>query len=1063
MGEFFDKLLEKRGLTAAPVPLWKLDISDLEYEALKLSVLTAVCNKAFWNNGKEFALFYAEAWRREYCGGWISKEDVASYAKVPSFFAEKMFNYAKSALSSLHVPVIRQNNNQYFRTLLLQGGLPMAYVQRKDSGFNRFKQFLKSMITELSRLSVDWEDVDVVKGLSCLRYLPETYKNDNIYAVSLQIARAINEERDDLLPYKTDTVELKKLTEMLKKERERVKKLIITHPLSINWTFEVMDSECDSEGVFRYSLDSVKTIYSDMIVGLNPEECFQFDLFVSQQYVATYKKVKLETDGYGKKSAIYKRVNSDNKEFTWNGDSIIDVKLVCDTDDELFPSVINSCAPNLTIPQMLQKKGDRYVQQKDYASVECISLYRKPWRSECIDEVKDITIGGEEYRIAFFPEVSESQFIPMINMETGEEIELKNMTSKYSVVFGGVYLPWLEKSSHALLTKRLLVDVYDEGGLRSGSGRVMCRQRGSSEWTEYSDKIVRPGIVDIKVIFPDGSFDVKTFYYIDELNFEAFDAAANSARIRCNLNWGNVYAVKQENVSYTVEQTTNHSVTWNVVRTPNTLKFPSTCSFEIHNPGNPALKISIPSPYEGLCLVKNEDELVSEDTVLSFNEFSQYRILCSEGKPHSMKISYTGMIDQERPITIYQKVKGGITPLSNFEDSINRLFNVNGVNSFDRTSAAILTLGNKDYRVRYFTMDSALNVLSETIEVHSLDTGAGFVNYEGKIFACKIVEPEEDAEPSVFQLDHLDCGSFKFPNETEDGDYIVFSDVYDKHRLIPRLYHIINGHLGDEAYTVRSANKKQNIDVWISELTYYGVENEKTWGLVPQYIEIADRWRLPFRTFNAISASVSSPVLMTKLLLRLLMDDKIDALSSAILKIEQECAMAVHWNRTDIVMEQFLQVTKDYSQRQQMKFFQDFKDALHNIMTLTLDADVADLMTRFLCGNLKNVDADLLTNAEVNDFKRRAIGKNTDESNFNSDLPILHLNLVHSYYSAAIQMLPYQDTLIKAPLYVYEYTQKWKDSLWGTSPERIKRRRIINFYRLHYKYTYYTILVKMLK
>lgn len=1063
MGIFFDELLRKRGLNSAPVPLWKLDVSDNEYEELKVAIRTAVSENAFWNFGREFALFYAESWRREYCGGWISKENVASYAGIPLDQAENVFNYAKSALNSLHIPVIRQSNNQYFRTLLLQGGLPMAYVQLKDSGFNRFKQFLKSMIAELSRLSVDWDDVEVVRNLSCLRYLPNTYKNDNIYAVSLQIARAINEERDDLLPYKTDSVELKTLTEMLKKERERVKKLIITHPLAINWTFEIQESDAKIKGIFRYSLDSVKTIYSDMIGGLNPEECYQFDLFVSQQYVATYKKIKLEVDEFGKKCAIYKRVNSDNKEFKWTGDSIVDVKLICDNDDELFPPVINCCAPNLTIPQMFQKKGDRYVQQKDYTSAECVVLYSCTWQSGCVNEVKTVFIGDEEYRFVVFPKVSESQSILMVNIETSEKVELKNMTSKYSAIFGGVYLPWLEKSSHALLTKKIRVSVYDEEGMQSSAGKILCRQRGSSDWSEFSDKQLHPGVVDIKVVYPDGSNDVKTFYYIEELGFETFNATANSASVRCNLNWGNVYAVKQDNVSYEICKTTSHSVTWNVVRIPNTLKFPSTCNFEIHYQDNPILRISIPSPYEGLCLVKNEDEIVSEDTVLSFNEFAHYRILCSKGKPYSMKIGYIGLLDQGAPITIYQKVKAGITPLSNFEDSINRLFNVNGVNSFDRSSAATLTLGDKVYRIRYFTMDSVLNVLSETIEVHSLDLGVGFVNYEGKVFACRISEPNEDFEPSVFQLEHLDCGSFRFPEGSQDGDYIVFSDVYDKHRMIPRLYHIVNGHLGDEACTVRSENKKQNIDEWIAALSVNEVEDDKTWSKIPQYMEIADRWRLPYRTFNAISASVSSPILMTKLLFRLLVDDKMDSLSSAILKIEQECAMAIHWNRTDIVTEQFHHVTRNYSLRQQMKFFQDFKDALNNIMTLTLDADVADLMTRFLCGNLKNVDADLLSNAEINDLKSRAIGKNTDGNNFNSDLPILRLNLQHHYYSSEIRMLPYQETLIKAPLYVYEYTQKWQDDLWKTSPERIKCRRIINFYRLHYKYTYYTILVKMLK
>ena len=232
---------------------------------------------------------------------------------------------------------------------------------------------------------------------------------------------------------------------------------------------------------------------------------------------------------------------------------------------------------------------------------------------------------------------------------------------------------------------------------------------------------------------------------------------------------------------------------------------------------------------------------------------------------------------------------------------------------------------------------------------------------------------------------------------------------------------------------------------------------------MPLYIQIADQWRLPFRTFNAITASVFTPELMTKLLLKLVYDDKIDALSSAILKIEQESAMAFHWNRPNIIGEQFNIATQNETPRMQMKFFEDFKTALNNIMELSLDSDVADLMTRFLCGNLKNEAVDALSITEINEYRQRAKGRNTDDHNFNSDLPISNLELKKDYYSDKIDMLPYQETLINAPLYIYEYTQGWNDCLWDSTKDQINRRRIINFYRMYYKYTYYSILVKMLK
>lgn len=1062
MGVFFDKILASRNLTSAPIPLWKLNIDDAEYDELKNVVKNAAAHNNFWKNCKECALFYAESWRREYDGGVISKDIVASFANISNKYAEEMFNCAKAALNSLHVPVIAQSNNLYFRTLLLQGGAPVRYILNKN-GFNKFREFLTRMIRELSCLNVNWNDVAVVKNLSCSSCLPPTYKNDNIYAVGLQIARAVIEERDDLLPYNTDRVELKDLTDVLKKEHDHIKRLKASCPLAIKWNLEINGLQ----GVFRYSLENVRTIYSDMIAGLNSADCFQFDLFVSQQYVATYKKVKVDEN-----VAVYKRVNSDNREFQWNGDCVVDVKLICDNGDELFPAVINGCAPNLAFPQMFQKMEDKYVQQKNCQSDECVVLYSQPWKLES-GNAQEITIGGNVYGMCFLIANGGNQTVRFDNGETGEQLELNNATSKYSAVFGGVYLSWLEKANYALLTnKGLFVDVYGEGGLKVNPLGVMYRQKGFSGWKPYIAGSLRPGIADIKVCFPDGSSDIKTFYCIENLNFKTSNSTAVSARVLCNLNWGKIFPVKQENVSYNLVNATNCCV-WDVERTPDTLKYPSTCSFEIHNLNNPILKISIPSPYEGLCLVKNEDELVPKNAIISFDEFAQCRILCSGNKPHSIKIGYAENGNLGVPISIDQEVKSGITPLSNFEDSINRVVDGNGANFFDPNSAVKFTIGNKVYEIRYFTMDS--QVLNDAVQLYFLKPlgrqmvlaqafnnavqllNGIFGSIEGHVYACKISEPKDDFQPLVYELERSNGDSFKFPKNLDDSVYMVFSGMYDIHRMIPRWYQIIGGCLASV-----TRDKILSVEEWADALSTKEVNDDNTWGKISQYLEIADGWRLPFGTFNAVSAAFSSPKLMIKLLCRILVDGKENLLLSIALKIEREYAVAFHWNRPDIVKEEFDQAAACFPNAG-LTFFQKFSEILERVMTITLDSDVAQLMTRFLLGNLPNVNPDLLTNAEINDFKSRAIGKNSSANNVNSDLPTLNLELKKSYYSSKIGMLPYQKTLIESPLYVYEYTQKWNDSLWDSSLDGIRRRRIINFYRLHYKYTYYSILVKMLK
>ncbi len=1057
MAHFFDQLLSNRGLQSAPKPLCKLNVTDEEYAELKDVIRQSLINNTSSCYGKEYALFYAEVLRREYNGGKMSKDRVAEYAEIDSTLSDVLYKNARKALRSLDIPVIQQNNNQYFRTLLLQGGLPMAYVINND-GFNRYEMFLKSLLKETSRLTIDWDNPNCIEDFSCVSYLRKTDRNEFFFAVSLQIVHAINSKNHDLLPYSLESNEFKSLTERLEKERAKLQSLVIANPPTLQWKLKIADGS-QKTGTFLYSLTSLKTIYSSMIEGLNPQECFQFDLFVSQKYVATYKKVSLNQEG---NLATYKRVNSDNREFEWLGENVIDVKVIADNEQELFPSVIGCCPPNISVPQLFQKKNEYYVQQNGYTAPESLVLYPPQWRigdSQSLIE-KEIWVNGENFRYVELPEVRECDFLNFTNTETDESIQLKNISSKYSVIYGGLYHPWLEKSNYALLSNRPLITVYSEDGdrLPNNQANMFYRSIGTRDWLPYM-RNTNPvsGLNEIKIVFPDGSFDIRLFYFIGNMSFEIFEAEANQATIQCISNWGNVFPVRQPNVEYQ-ERGRNR---WSVRRIVEGNRIPSTCSFEIRNGQNPPLKISIPSPYVGQCLIKNDDELVESNSMISYGELSDYKILCSGTRNPVIKFEYVGANNQGNHISISQNVKQGITPLSNYEEPISRIFNTNGIGSFDRSTSVKIKIGEESFLERHFTLDTKSNQVLNAIEVCRINEDASFMYTTDDLYACRLVSSNEVGEASYFLLEKRDCGNYAFPEEAEDGNYVVFSSNFARQRVVPRFYRLENHNICDDPIEDRKSQKQRNIEEWKSALLNANI-NTSDWRNVVLYIEIANKFQLPFKTFNAVSVAVSTPELMAKLLLRLVIDGKIDSLMSALMKIEQECAMAFHWISHQILSQTQGNELENYPEPLKNIVLVQLMNSLRSLMTYTLDSDVAELMTRFLCGNLENRERDFITIPEMNEYRARAIGRNNDE-NFNADLPVAELPLNQRYYNFNPHIPPYQKTMIDSPLFVYEYTQGWNDRLWDSSDEGLRRRRIINFYRIHYKYVYYDILTKMLR
>lgn len=1060
----YKNILDSRGITSPICPIWKMNISAEEFENLRICLLEAYNERTLEYYGREAALYYAEWWRRKYCGGAPSKEDVAVSIGLPKDSAQDLYLFARKALSAWKIQFIHDRKYHYFRTLLLQGGLPMNHIKSNRNDFNSYKLFLNSLVRELSQFNADWNDTEVVSKLNCISYLPKSFNTYSIHDLSLRIAHAIIENREDLLPYDSNSGELRELTKSLKEEHERVQRTRSRQPFAFRWELSVKDGNA----LLRYSLESIRTVYSSTLSGLNPNECYQFDLFVSQKYVATYKRTHIDEDRVGE----YRRMNFDNKSFEWKDAPFVDVKLVCDNGDNLFITVAGCYPPDFSYPQVAQKNGNMYTLRKQNACAENYVIYTAEWGSDDVG-CERISLHDRELNVSSF-----STELTLHNHSTGEALRFTNRYLPYTIEYKGVYIDWIEESNFKLLDKVPLVTVYDENNQLVQNLASFYRLKTESMWKKIQRYTVLPaGLIEIKVELPDGRKDIETFYSIQNLHFSASKEREWDACIQCKCAWGTVQNCKQDGLSFEIVDENE----WRITRDREEENYPTTCSFVIFKENMPSLRLTIPSPFKGLSLVGEQGELLKSGEILSLSNLGNYKVV-EHGIQHpKISFSYLDKANMIESIRLTVPVTSGITPLCNYEEIIERLFNLYGYNSFDRESAVVVDLNGKSFKIRKFVLDTIKSGCNK-IDIPGNLPGEENERYVGRIFACPVDVDilAEDLNPVELVLQGSE---YALMQETSYTSFIVFSDVYDRKRIIPKFYKLTKEESQSEIVDAvedtglaeqlkesregkekddfsiqeRKSNQASNIEYWMKILMQENICTGSHWKQVIASLEIANQYRLPFRTFNSVSAAVASPYLCCKLLLSLFVDNKRDLLISEIQRLEREFAIAIHWIRPT----EWTKVLDDlniYPEAVSDVLFENFPQFVQELLCLTLDPQSAETFFRFIGGSLPNVDKDFLSCTEINEFRSRAVGK-TDN---NQDLPVYKINLVSEYYKPLKSFRPYQYTMINAPLRVYEYLQGKDDSLWTRDFDCLHVRRIINFYRRYFVRTYCEILTRML-
>lgn len=355
----FSEIVNKR-VDQPHYPLWKLKVTDDEYNQLKDELKEVFARTNSFNTIEDDALLYMAEWyRREYRCGQPSKE-VIIRSIVPDIedaetggrllvsaarqSARKINNLARQQI--IEILEGEENNNTYeHRSFLYQGGLPLKNIFENQ---NKWSRAIRSMIKK----NLDFSETD----------LPDTAsRSTSIKEFCNRIVLAALSHQYDSMPFYCED-ENDFIYQFLTTEIERQKNFRI--PFDIQW--RIIIDEPAKKIFVKYVLDAPQHLTEDFKKKYELQGTVSFRIKVGDRIFAGPEY---------KNSRSFRPFHC---EYSYDGESEISVVVA---DEE---RIIRSDALDLSEPHVIHKEGDLFYLGCGYCNDEIRLMFDKDW--ECTTE-----------------------------------------------------------------------------------------------------------------------------------------------------------------------------------------------------------------------------------------------------------------------------------------------------------------------------------------------------------------------------------------------------------------------------------------------------------------------------------------------------------------------------------------------------------------------------------------------------------------------------------------------------------------------------------------------------
>lgn len=332
--------------------------------------------------------------------------------------------------------------------------------------------------------------------------------------------------------------------------------------------------------------------------------------------------------------------------------------------------------------------------------------------------------------------------------------------------------------------------------------------------------------------------------------------------------------------------------------------------------------------------------------------------------------------------------------------------------------------------------------------------------WNGEVYAFPVGDELSSEDFFVVKLERIDNSEnlFKFPDDFNQQEVVVFSGPEAKRRMVPKYY---NREAYDFDKQERAARSSSNTKDWCEALENEDVMMGKHWKDVCKAFDICSRYNLPFPTYNGLKPLGRNSKLLAKFVIAMWLNEYQDVLSQDIDRFEQEMVVAIHWIPAKIWEESIGELMATIPEALLHMMYvkmQSLVELLQELLNSTVSTDIAPAFAAFLVSG--KIDGWRAFNiADIKSYCAKIHGL----SDTNKDLPIAKFVLNNAYYPQGQRMLPSYRVMLETAMCAAENTCLQENCIDLFAWENREYARIVNFYRKYFKETYSDIFFKTVR
>jgi len=668
MNSFFEKLIGNRSIDEHDNrPLWQYNLADDEYNELKKHLNQVERNEI---DARDITLYYAEWWKNKYNGGFPKKQTIYSSLCGCRLSCDEFYDYAKRGAVLLGIPWIQRQNRLYFRTLLMQGGLPINHMLNNSSTYTKFLE--KVLEINPSTIEEFMYDNDIVGDL------PFGSRNEAIYESCLLISRALHKGDEQYLGIleAQKNVNGSRITQRL---RTKIRELVNNPPqrspkIKAEWILLKEIDQNDIKLNFKFPDIIEKSAFSELLQIKEEELMPEYNLIIEDILVCKFRQnIK----------GSYKVVWFNNSKVLWNGEETKPEIYLSTQDCKRFKfPILMVDNPKLSEPTLWTKiEEDKWkLEQGKYCKDEKgIVLFPKNWQLFSENGVQQITL--------FENTLNWIEFDKSINLKNeNEEIAFATNATSFDWFVMESKPNWIVKSNMPIVSKAPQIIAYRKNGEKIESIKKFWRFSGDIVWQNWNITNLRYGCIEFKIEAL-GCQETGVFYNIGNfsLDFGVNNQNQNIAQISVE-NSNNLSFQIKDNELYSVDiKEADFILTLNDLR-----KGVKTIPVIINNQlQRRSLHLEIVSPFQGAQILSPKGDVLENETTILLQNLLGYRVVSQQYRNRYFVKLYN---TQKEHIKIFKILSGNIVPLREYENIASKLYRL--TDAMDKETAVAFELYN---------------------------------------------------------------------------------------------------------------------------------------------------------------------------------------------------------------------------------------------------------------------------------------------------------------------------------------------------------------------------------